>query len=169
MNLSVIVKLLMPDGTTQTMPVVRPVITPNNSFLELPIDLTNFSGGGGSGSVPFSGNGAPSASTLAAGSYVAGPVPSLYVDMMTKALYVCTTAGTASTSVWVQISGGAGGSSMGIRGLWNPSSNYMTYDIVIVATGTATGMYVSMIDNNTNSPDSGVGWLQFGTTQGQWL
>jgi hypothetical protein len=101
MNLSVLVKLKMPDGTTQCMPVVRPVITPNNSTLELPIDLSNFSGSGsGSGTVPFSGNGAPSASTLAAGSYVAGPVPSLYVDMTAKALYVCTTAGTAATSGW---------------------------------------------------------------------
>jgi hypothetical protein len=102
MNLSVIVKLLMPDGTTQCMPVVHPVITANNATLTLPIDLSNFSGSG-SGTVPFSGWGTPGATTLAAGSYVAGPVPSLYVDMTAKALYVCTTAGTASTSVWMMV------------------------------------------------------------------
>jgi hypothetical protein len=66
--------------------------------------------GGGSGAVPFSGNGAPSVSTLSSSvSYLAGPVPSLYVDMTAKALYVCTTAGTNATSAWAQISGGAEG------------------------------------------------------------
>jgi hypothetical protein len=56
------------------------------------------------GSVPFSGSGAPSSSTLAAGSYLSSPVPSLYVDLTAKTLYVCTTAGTNSTSAWTVIS-----------------------------------------------------------------
>ena len=58
-------------------------------------------------SVPFSGNGPPSAGTLnPAGVYITSPIPSLYVDMTAKALYVCTVAGTSSTSVWAQISSG---------------------------------------------------------------
>lgn len=78
------------------------------------INLTdkNIGGGsGGSGTVPFSGAGAPGPATLAAGSYVAGPVPSLYVDMTNHVLYACTTAGTAATSVWSQIGGSGSGSS----------------------------------------------------------
>jgi hypothetical protein len=45
----------------------------------------------------------------------------------------------------------------------------MTFDGVILQTGTATGTYISTIDGNTNSPDSGIGWIQIGTTQGNWL
>ena len=58
-----------------------------------------------------------------------------------------------------------------LRGLWTPTpgSPYMTYDGVILQTGTGAGTYVSMIDNNTNAPDSGLGWLQVATVSGQWL
>ena len=62
-------------------------------------------------------------------------------------------------------------SSNWLRGVWvpNPTSPYMTYDGVILQTGTATGTYVSTIDANANSPDSGIGWIQIATTQGNWL
>lgn len=65
-------------------------------------------GATGSGAVPFSGAGAPTATTLAAGNYVAAPTPSLYVDLTNKVLYACTTAGTAATSVWSSLGGTAG-------------------------------------------------------------
>jgi hypothetical protein len=40
---------------------------------------------------------------------------------------------------------------------------------VSLESGTATGTYISMLDNNGNSPDSGIGWVQIGTNQGNWL
>ena len=57
------------------------------------------------------------------------------------------------------------------RGIWTPvpSSPYMTYDKVILQTGTATGYYISTIDNNPNAPDSGIGWVQLSNSQGVWL
>lgn len=48
------------------------------------------------------------------------------------------------------------------RGVWvaNPTSPYMTYDVVLFGTGTSAGEYRSFMDNNTNLPDSGIGWVQ---------
>ncbi len=80
-------------------------ISDTNAVLLLPGSPVNARGSSGSGSVPFSGAGAPAAGTLSAAfAYVTSPTPSLYVDMTAKALYVCTTAGTNATSVWAQIS-----------------------------------------------------------------
>jgi len=110
LNLSVIVKMIMSDGTVQVMPTVRPTITSKKSILTLAVDLSNVSSGG-SGSVPFSGVGAPAAGTLSnAFAYVTSPTPSLYVDMTPGAqkLYVCTTAGTNASSVWAPTSAGGG-------------------------------------------------------------
>jgi hypothetical protein len=65
-------------------------------------------GASSSSNVPFSGTTDPPGG-LAAGNYVAGPTPSLYVNLNTKTLWVCTTAGTSATSTWAQISGGSSG------------------------------------------------------------
>ena len=71
--------------------------------------------------------------------------------------------------------GGAGtpaaGGNINMRGLWSatPSTPYMTYDAVILQTGTSTGVYWSTMDNNSNAPDSGLGWIQISTVSGQWL
>jgi len=65
-------------------------------------------------------------------------------------------------------------SGLRFRNLWTISSppdglgNYMTGDIVILQTGTATGTYISTVDNNFVSPDTGTGWVQIATTLGQW-
>lgn len=62
-----------------------------------------------------------------------------------------------------EISGGTTTTSnSSFRGIWvaNPLSPYMTGDEVVVGAGTSAGIYVSMIDNNTNAPDSGIGWIQ---------
>ena len=58
-----------------------------------------------------------------------------------------------------------------LRGLWSPtpSSPYMTFDAVLLQGGTSGGMYWSTMDNNSNSPDSGVGWTQLSTVLGSWL
>lgn len=62
----------------------------------------------------FSGAGAPSATTLSAAT-ASGPMTSngkylvndLYLDTTANAMWRCTTAGSNSTSVWAQVSGGA--------------------------------------------------------------
>jgi len=48
------------------------------------------------------------------------------------------------------------------RGVWSatPSSPYMTNDMVFLGSGTSSGTYMSLIDGNTNSPDTGIGWWQ---------
>lgn len=88
---------------------------------------------GGSSNVPFSGNGAPTAATLAAGNYVAAPTPSLYVDMTNKVLYACTTAGTAVSAVWSQIGSSNTPNTGGTyQGTWNPNTPYTRGQIVRV-------------------------------------
>lgn len=104
LNLKFILKYLNADGTV-TSTTVLPVITAKNSTVTLPLNFTS-SGVVSSANVPYSGNGPPTAGTLTAGiAYLAGPVPSLYVDMTAKVLYVCTTAGTNATSAWGIIGG----------------------------------------------------------------
>jgi hypothetical protein len=99
--------------------------------------------------------------------------PDSYLDITTPTApvaWVCTTFGSNSTSVWAQISGGAAGN-WNYRGIWtgSPASPYMTYDVVQFGTGTASGIYLSTINNNTNSPDTGTGWLQVSSSSGTWL
>jgi hypothetical protein len=69
------------------------------------------------------------------------------------------TAAPASTPNW------------NYRGLWSatPPSPYMTFDVVQLGSGTAAGMYLSTIDGNTNSPDTGTGWTQVSSSSGTWL
>ena len=47
--------------------------------------------------------------------------------------------------------------------------NYMTNDFVILQTGTATGTYISSVDDNVASPDTGIGWIQIASTRGPWV
>jgi hypothetical protein len=100
------------------------------------------------------------------------PAPDFYIDMTTATapvLYVCTSAGNATTSVWAKISGGAGGSGWNYRGTFNPSTTYATGDVVFFGSGTSSGLYFSTIDGNTNAPDSGIGWNQLSNGNGTWL
>lgn len=57
------------------------------------------------------------------------------------------------------------------RGMYDPATTcpYMTFDVVQYGTGTSAGMYLSTIDNNNNTPDSGIGWVQVSTGTGTWL
>ncbi len=65
----------------------------------------------------------------------------------------------------------------GVAGNWNyrglysaaPPTPYMTFDVVQFGAGTAAGMYLSTIDNNLNSPDTGIGWTQVSSSSGTWL
>jgi hypothetical protein len=105
-NLEVIVP--QTDGVNVLPPLKAQI---DISELAMRITLPPQSPSGSSSAVPFSGSGAPTSSTLSsAETYVAGPIPSLYVDMTGLNLWVCTTAGSNTTSVWSQISGGGGGS-----------------------------------------------------------
>lgn len=65
---------------------------------------------------------------------------------------------------------GGGGSGFNYRGLFtvSPPSPYMTEDVVLLGAGTSAGMYISSIDNNTNLPDSGIGWIQI-SSFATWL
>jgi hypothetical protein len=76
----------------------------------------------------------------------------------------------------VRVTGGSGGttttvSNWNYRGLWTatPTSAYMTGDVVQLGSGTASGNYFSTIDNNANSPDTGIGWIQVSSSSGAWL
>jgi hypothetical protein len=66
--------------------------------------------------------------------------------------------------------GGGGGSKMPgwWQGMWSSANVYMTGQGVALGTGTSAGVYISTIDNNTNLPDAGIGWVQAGGG-GAWL
>ena len=92
-----------------------------------------------------------------------------YVDTTTTTapvLYRCTTAGDKTSSVWAKVTGGGGWNWLG---LYNPATTYASNDVVQLGSGTAAGMYLSIINTNTNSPDSGIGWVQISTSSGTWL
>lgn len=65
-----------------------------------------------------------------------------------------------------------GGGGMNYRGQWTatPTSSYLEFDVVVVATGASAGTYLSVIDNNTNNPSTGIGWVQIapGDAFGRW-
>jgi hypothetical protein len=65
--------------------------------------------------------------------------------------------------------GGTGGGGWNWLGLYNPVTTYAQNDVVQLGSGTAAGMYLSIISPNTNSPDSGIGWVQISTSVGTWL
>lgn len=57
------------------------------------------------------------------------------------------------------------------RGLWTatPETPYMALQVVQFGAGTSSGMYISTMDNNTNQPDTGVGWTQISSSSGTWI
>lgn len=78
--------------------------------------------------------------------------------------------GRRSRHLLVPLGGGSGGN-WNYRGLYTPTpaAPYMTFDVVQMGTGTASGMYLSTIDGNSNSPDTGIGWVQVSSACGTWL
>lgn len=54
------------------------------------------------------------------------------------------------------------------RGVWSGASTYSVGDCVSLGSGTSAGFYLSTINSNTNSPDSGIGWVQF-SSYATWL
>jgi hypothetical protein len=65
--------------------------------------------------------------------------------------------------------GGTGGGGWNWLGLYNPVTTYAQNDVVQLGSGTAAGMYLSILSPNTNAPDSGIGWVQISTSAGTWL
>jgi hypothetical protein len=114
----------------------------------------------------YRGAGAPTSGTLAPN--VQYRLYCTYLDTTAYALWVCKTAGSNSTSVWTQISGGSGG--MNFRGLWVSTTTYNLNDVVVIQTGASQGTYVSLIASNTNDPATGTGWMQIasGNLVGAW-
>jgi hypothetical protein len=114
----------------------------------------------------YRGAGAPSTTTLAAN--VQYCQYSRYLDTSANAEWVCTTAGTNSTSAWAQLSGGGGG--MNFRGYWVSTTNYALSDVVVLQSGVSAGLYISLIAANSNNPATGTGWMQLapGNLVGSW-
>lgn len=114
-NGRILVNVTMPDGSVQQARG-QLLISDVNAELQVPVDLTNLTSAGGSGSYRvFAGAGAPVSATLLAAAmgvpanFLNGLNPDLYVDTSALALYFCSTAGTDTTSVWKQISSSGGG------------------------------------------------------------
>lgn len=63
--------------------------------------------------------------------------------------------------------GGTGGG-WNYRGAWVNTSSYNTNDAVLLGSGTSAGLYLCITLANTNSPDSGIGWVQLGS-YATWL
>ncbi len=55
--------------------------------------------------------------------------------------------------------GGAGGG-MQYLGVYVPTASYNNNQVVVIQAGPSQGSYISVIDGNTNTPDSGQGWVQ---------
>jgi hypothetical protein len=117
----------------------------------------------------YVGTGAPSATTLVTGAYY--KQYSQYLDITTPTspvLWICTTTGDKTSSVWAKITGSSGGG-WNWLGLYNPATTYSSNDVVQMGVGTSAGMYLSILSPNTNAPDSGIGWVQISTSAGTWL
>lgn len=63
---------------------------------------------------------------------------------------------------------GSGNSNFNYRGMYDPVATYMLGDVVKMGSGTSSGLYYCFTDNNTNAPDSGIGWTAL-NNPGQWL
>ena len=86
----------------------------------------------------------------------------------------CGAAGYSAQWVNPGSSSGGNGGGVGGGGGWNyrgafVAGTYNTNDVVQLGTGTSAGMYLSLINGNTNAPDSGIGWVQISTSSGTWL
>ena len=64
-----------------------------------------------------------------------------------------------------------GGSGLNFRGIWtaSPPQPYLYLDMVQFQSGTNAGLYYSTINNNANSPTSGIGWVQLSSAFGTFL
>ena len=150
--------LLAPDATQNGL---SHLLTHDATSAQITVNQQATSGGAsyttGLIAPEYTGSGAPSASTLAANAYYR--VGHRYVDTNANALYRCTTAGTNSSSVWAQISGGG---SLNV-GVYNNSNAYSIGSIVFVFTTTTVGgitilpgCYICIV-NTTASPSTGGG------------
>jgi hypothetical protein len=90
-----------------------------------------------------------------------------YIDTSANKEYYCSTAGLGTASGWTLISGASVGM-VNYRGVWSGASSYSISDAVSLGSGTSAGFYLSTINNNTNPPDSGIGWVQF-SSYATWL
>ena len=93
----------------------------------------------------YAGAGSPSATTLAVGLYSIGD---LYLNTTASTLYVCVTAGSASTSVWALIGAGSG---LTILGSSNATVTNTLVETTILsqslpATPTAAARYICLLD-----------------------
>ena len=88
-------------------------------------------------------------------------------EMTKNGLVAILDLATGSTPLRSASSGPVG--FMYFKGLWLAGTSAQPSEVWILQSGTATGTYICTTVNNTNSPDTGTGWIQIGTLQGQWL
>ena len=94
-----------------------------------------------------------------------------YTDLSNPAapvVYRCMAAGDKTSSVWAQVSGAPAGAGFNYRGAWIATTTYHPNDVVLLGSGTSSGLYLSVIDANPNAPDSGIGWVQL-CSYATWL
>jgi len=113
----------------------------------------------------YHGSGAPPTSGLSASAYYR--LNDRYIDTSANKEYYCSTAGLGTASGWTLISGASVGM-VNYRGVWSGASSYSISDAVSLGSGTSAGFYLSTINSNTNTPDSGIGWVQF-ASYATWL
>lgn len=68
----------------------------------------------------------------------------------------------------VRMAGGSGGEGKDFQGVYVPGEAYNTDDEVVIQAGGGEGTYVSVADNNTNDPRTGINWIQIGWNP-QWF
>jgi hypothetical protein len=94
-----------------------------------------------------------------------------YTDLANPAapmVYRCMVAGDKSSSVWAPVGAAAPGAGFNYRGAWNAAAAYHSNDVVLLGSGTSSGLYLSVIGPNSNAPDSGIGWVQL-CSYATWL
>jgi hypothetical protein len=78
----------------------------------------------------------------------------------------------ATALAFVDIGGGTSAGGMNYRGLWTvaPTEPYHAQDVVVVQAGVSTGTFIAVVDNPTENPGTGIGWVQLapGNTVGEW-
>ncbi len=64
--------------------------------------------------------------------------------------------------------GGTGTATNGYQGVYVAGQSYNAFEWVVVQAGPGQGAYISLVDANTNSPLTGINWVQFSSLN-QWF
>lgn len=137
------VNIQQQDSSGNIIQRASATIKRSDSGMTISIPVISTSGGSSSTTAQvFGGNGPPTQTTLSVAgmpnNFVTGINPSIYVDETNDAIYFCSTAGTATTSVWTQLSQG-GINSDALYTITAISSNFVT--CTVGSTSTLIAVY----------------------------